>query len=233
MSGNNESIDLASKQRNDRLYSKIVEVPDHTSEAVKYSELFSAIGIQVRPSLFGELFSDEGTTKRRVILNCAVVAPGGSAAIRRWAPEKFAELSDSIAKEYGMNIVLCGSQRESGILGSIRRQMSSRAVVFDSLSLNEALTLLRDADLFVGNDSGLLHMATSLGTPSVGIVGGGHFSRYFPYGVREVIVHHKLDCFECNWHCPFEEPFCLTRIEVEDVLVGIRSVMGYTRAVNR
>jgi len=95
-------------------------------------------------------------------------------------------------------------------------------LIFD-LPLRSVAEVIGNASFFVGNESGLLHIAATLGVPAVGIMGGGHFSRYFPYGSAR-IVSHQLACFECNWRCPFPEPYCLTHITVGQVLEIIESV---------
>jgi ADP-heptose:LPS heptosyltransferase len=58
----------------------------------------------------------------------------------------------------------------------------------------------------VGNETSATHIAVAVGTPSICLLGGGHFGRFVPYpdgvgGTIPVPVHHAMDCFGCDWHC--------------------------------
>jgi ADP-heptose:LPS heptosyltransferase len=81
-------------------------------------------------------------------------------------------------------------------------------------------------DILVGIDSAPSHMAARLGVPAVVVLGGGHFSRYFPYG-SAVVCHAQQDCYECNWRCHRDRVYCLTEITVEQVDRAVRGRASY------
>ncbi len=233
-SGNDELIHASMRQRNNLRYTRIVGVPDHVPERIKYRELLAALAcapeeqfddadflrfVTVPESHVAEEQRAPKTNARFVI-----IAPGGSSAIRRWPWTNFTELADRIVSELGLAVVLCGNQDDLETLRQIAGEMKAHAEVISSLDLPQIISLLRTAATLVGNESALLHLAASLTVPAVGILGGGHFSRYFPYGSAH-IVNNIVDCYECNWHCTFPRPHCITDIPVDQVMDVCRKLL--------
>ena len=228
--GNDEIIHPAVRKRNNSFYSDLLPVEDHIPEKVRYDFLLRSLGITMgggKEALPATMPSDEflGTFPWLGESKYVVVAPGGSAPIRRWPVKAFTMLGDQLARRTGWRIVLCGGSEDRELVTAIASGMKSSPGLFLGEELPAVARLVSSASLFVGNESGLLHVAASCGTPAVGILGGGHFSRYFPYGsVR--IVNHALDCYECNWSCPYPEPYCLTNITVEDAMREAERLIG-------
>jgi len=87
----------------------------------------------------------------------------------------------------------------------------------------------------VGNDTSAVHIAAAVGTPSVCILGGGHYGRFLPYAtetdkqVSPIPVTHQMDCFNCNWQCT--QPHrkgdaapCISNIQVNQVFEAIEKI---------
>lgn len=241
-SGNNECIHPSMRAKNSTYYDYIVEAPDHTSEKDKYSAMWKSISVDHafetdiafsvgrRQDEAVEIYLQREF--HRSISSYIVIGPGGSAEIRQWQEENYVQLADSLIDKTSFDVVLCGEGSEDKRLQSIARRMKNRAAIASSLSLPQVVVLLRKAALFVGNESGLLHLAGALGIPAVGILGGGHFSRYFPYGNMQIVTN-RLPCFECNWSCIFEKPLCITEITVEDVVANIEKLLISTKSLEQ
>ena len=94
------------------------------------------------------------------------------------------------------------------------------------ITLKEAMQIVTNAKLVIGNDTGLIHLAYLSGVPTVCILGGGHFGRLLPWKEfedRVIPVYKQKDCFCCNWQCKYLETSykaypCIERIEPEDIL---------------
>lgn len=98
-----------------------------------------------------------------------VIHPGASDPRRRWPTARFAAVADALA-EKGATIVLSAVGSEAPLAREIAGRMRHHAIDFgDSLSLPALCGLLARASLLVANDTGPLHLALALGTPSVGI----------------------------------------------------------------
>ena len=82
---------------------------------------------------------------------------------------------------------------------------------------------LRQADLFIGSDTGPMHMASAVGTPTVSLMGPSHPDRTGPYGdFHEVLWHAEhLDCGPCLKHPTCEDRACMTAITVDEVVAAV------------
>lgn len=115
--------------------------------------------------------------------NIAVLLPGAQAKYRQWPAHKFKQVAEYLHQAYGMNIILSGSANESGIAGSILSP-DNAGYIQDRLGktgLGELPGLLASARIVVCNDSGTLHMAAAVNTPTVCISNANHYLRFTPY----------------------------------------------------
>lgn len=149
-----------------------------------------------------------------------VMFPGALNAIKMWPAERFAQLADHITANYGARILLCGStsDRERGERICALTSAPPASVIGDT-TLPELAAVLRLSSLYVGNDSGPLHIAAAVDTPTVCILGGGHFGRFLPYGDsnKHRTVYKEMSCYHCNWNCIHETVRCVQEISCDDV----------------
>lgn len=220
-SGNNEIIRQRIRTRNNKYYTTLVDVPDHSPEREKYRILFDSLRIPVKPTARPVVRVPVSGPIHPV----AVIAPGSTSAMRRWPPERFVEVADAVASQHGLRVVLCGDDGQYRLLRSISGMMKAPCKIVSNSSMREVIALIQASRIFIGNDSGLLHVAATLGTAAIGIVGGGHFSRYFPYGRME-IVSNPLPCFECNWKCQFRKAYCVADIPVKAVISHVHRILA-------
>ncbi|TGR61009.1 glycosyltransferase family 9 protein, partial [Mesorhizobium sp. M2D.F.Ca.ET.223.01.1.1] len=90
----------------------------------------------------------------------------------RWQPERFAQVIDTISNETGLSVVLVGGPDEAEANDQIVATVKTPVVnLVGALSLETLLALLKEARLFVGNESGPMHIAAAAGTPVVGLFG--------------------------------------------------------------
>ena len=112
-----------------------------------------------------------------------------------------------------------GDNKQRNRIEEIRAGNNNIKNYAGSLALEEALSVIAISSLFIGNDSGLTHIALFLKIPLVAIIGGGKNEIFFPYRTytKSVFLAHQLDCFKCNWWCKFDQKYCLTELTVENV----------------
>lgn len=116
-----------------------------------------------------------------------IIFPGTSfATYRRWPSERFAEIIDMIVA-HNLTPVLCGSAKEKILVEEILEKLQSsskdRAVnLAGKTNFADMAHLLKKSEFYFGSDTGILHLAVSVGTPTIGIIGSGGFGRFFPYG---------------------------------------------------
>jgi ADP-heptose:LPS heptosyltransferase len=101
-----------------------------------------------------------------------VVHPGASVASRRWPADRFAEVARHLAAK-GRHVVVTGGPDERVLAESVARQanLPESAVLAGRLGLGDLAALVADAALVISNDTGVGHLATAYGTPSVLLFG--------------------------------------------------------------
>jgi len=167
-----------------------------------------------------------------------VIFPGAFHNFRMWPAEKFAEvLSRLVESNHGL-AVLCGGLEERDLCSHIIHLSGKEALnLAGETSLPELVEVIRKAKFLIGNETSAIHIAAAVETPSVCILGGGHYGRFVPYVLEEelcfapVPVTHFMDCFKCNWQCikPHEKDTtvpCILHISVNNVLNALDHVLS-------
>ena len=169
---------------------------------------------------------------------------GGYSTARRWAPERFAQLADTLFHDAGGQLILMGGPEETELHQQIIELMQSEMPVRSFAgkgNIRVAAAILEQADLFVGNDSGLMHLATAVGTPTVGIFGLTNSDAWGPYlggvqGQQVVVVKLDLPCMPCFYRghdlgtpegCMTRD--CLAMLGVEPVATAARRLLRESR----
>jgi ADP-heptose:LPS heptosyltransferase len=108
----------------------------------------------------------------------------GASGRKRWPPERFAELAERLQRAWGARILLLGGREETALARAIAAQMhdDQPIIATGAVSLLTSFALIESCDLFVGNDSSLLHAAAALATPYVGIAGPTSVASFHPVG---------------------------------------------------
>ena len=135
----------------------------------------------------------------------AILHPGSGAfsLARRWPAERYAALADRLIHELGLRVaVLAGTAAgEVELANTVRRSMRAAATTLGGVPTPQELAaLLRHAALFVGNDSGVTHLAAAVETPVVAIFGPTNHRAWGPYppdAAHNVVVREPLACSPC------------------------------------
>ncbi len=97
-----------------------------------------------------------------------------------------------------------------------------------ALTPRESAACFARAKVFLGHDSGPMHLAAAVGTTCVAIFAARNIPRvWFPYGREHRVVYHEVSCMGCGLEtCIVEQKRCLTSISVEEVVAEVRVVLG-------
>jgi ADP-heptose:LPS heptosyltransferase len=144
------------------------------------------------------------------------MAPISRDTIRAWNREGFAQIIRQLHGQRGLATILVGAAEDAPELESIRDTCPDIPVHVCAGTLNfaELAAMARHSEVFIGVESGPLHIAMAAGIPSVCIMGGGLFGQFFPYGDRKRnrVAHKPLPCYGCQWKCIHETVRCLQEI---------------------
>jgi ADP-heptose:LPS heptosyltransferase len=110
-----------------------------------------------------------------------VVHPGSNDARRRWDPENFARVADTLNEQFDVEIVLTGADSDAKEVMAVAQAMKTEPInLLDQLDLSAFIGLLSQTRLYVGNDSGPLHLALASGTKAVGIFMAENMNNFLP-----------------------------------------------------
>lgn len=163
--------------------------------------------------------------------NYYIFSLGASLKGKCWEVEKFRELYLKKFKENGLKLVLVGSNSEVELGNKFLETLDKKNIInlVGKTNLFELIYLVKKANLVVGNDSLIIHLAGIYKIMNICIIGGWHYQRFLPYPVEskianQVVVTTKiLNCLNCNFKCKYKDiPFrCIKNIKVEDVIKKI------------
>ena len=170
---------------------------------------------------------------------------GGYSTARRWAPERFAQLADTLYSSVGGQLLLLGGPEEAELHQHIIDMMHSEMPVRSMAgkgSIKVTAALLEQVDLFIGNDSALVHLAVAAGTPTVAIFGLTNAQAWGPFadekaGQQALIVRLNLPCMPCFYRghdlgtpegCATRD--CLALLGVDPVATAARRLLKKTKS---
>ncbi len=150
------------------------------------------------------------------------VFTGATVLERRWGVDNFALVSKLLSKE-GIRTVVVGGNAEIEDAMEFER-IAGRENVLNFVgrtSLMETAAVISQVDLFITGDTGLMHIAYGVGTPTVSLFGAGIQKKWAPIGKRHITINRNLSCSPCTRFgytpkCPYDIK-CLRDITVEEV----------------
>jgi lipopolysaccharide heptosyltransferase I len=169
-----------------------VTPPEHALHVVEqYLALLEPLGvaeakpefhIPARPEAerrMEEFLGGQGITRHDTLI---ALNPGAGRANKRWPVPHMRALAERLGAEPGVHVLLLWGPGELDMARQIRDGLSVKAILAPPTDLDELTALLRRSALLVANDTGPLHLAAALGTPSLGLYGPTPAQRNRPYG---------------------------------------------------
>ncbi len=161
------------------------------------------------------------TLKEHGLREFAILNPGAGWGSKCWPAQSFGELAQRLAASGIASVVNYGPGEEA--LAAAVEEASKGGAQRLSCSLSELIALTRRAALFVGGDTGPLHLAVAVNTPSVALFGPTDPARNGPYGGRAVVVRSPQSVTTYKRSKEFEEG--LASITVDEVLAAASQLL--------
>ncbi len=124
----------------------------------------------------------------------AIINPGGGWPTKLWPTERYAQLADWLSSECGLSSFVTFGPGEEALARAVVSNARSSAVRPLASTLKQFVALARRAALFVGGDTGPLHLAAAGGTPIVGLYGPTSPERNGPFDPQDITVGRDLWC---------------------------------------
>lgn len=165
---------------------------------------------------FAEKFWKENNLNGKTVI---ALNPSGTWETKRWGLEKFAKLGDEIAKNFKAEIlILWGNQKEFEDAQKISSMMEIKPIIPPKTNLKQMASILKRCSFMISNDSAPMHIATAVGTPTLGIYGPTNPYAQGPYGEKHLWVRREdLDCIACNLTKCKIGNICMKELPVETV----------------
>ncbi|MCK5849631.1 MAG: glycosyltransferase family 9 protein [Kiritimatiellae bacterium] len=162
-----------------------------------------------------------------------IIHPGGHTPQKLWHPEKFIELIKGIFSEYDYNIILVGDKADQEIANTIQigtKESSERIIsCCGTLDLAEVAALMKQAEIFIGTDSGLAHLAVALELSSLTLFGPSDHLKWGTSNEKHATVRKSMPCSPCfifGYHKPCRTLDCMKKINPSDVLAVMNKILS-------
>ena len=154
-------------------------------------------------------------------------SPGAAfGAAKRWIPERYSAVGDSLARQEGARIALLGGRDERPLADLVAAGMRAPARnLCGQTTTAEMVGVLGQLRLLVTGDSGPMHVASALGVPVVAVFGPTDWRETAPFGGVSRLVREPVHCSPCKLReCPIDHR-CMTRISADRVLEAARALL--------
>jgi heptosyltransferase-3 len=204
-------------------------------------------GVGDRASWCLSLTSSERARAREVLAEAEgravlAVSVGTKVQSKDWGRERWRALLHAVGEAHpDYALALLGVREEAEVseyaAAGWRAGAGGGAVVLNlcgTLTPRESAACLARSKLFLGHDSGPMHLAAAVGTPCVAIFAARNLPRvWFPYGPGHRVVYHAVECAGCGLEtCVVERKRCLKAIAPAEVLRAVEGALGYTSREN-
>ncbi|MBE0551588.1 MAG: glycosyltransferase family 9 protein [Ignavibacterium sp.] len=133
---------------------------------------------------------------------------------RRWEPEEFAELGKKLISKKNAKVFLFGGPEEDELKSLINSKINSNnSFVIKTEKFLQSIAIMKRCNVFVTNDSALMHIASALGLKVIAIIGPTNQHYIHPWKTEHKIVSLSLDCAPCFFYSP--KPLTCSRTDVQ------------------
>jgi predicted lipopolysaccharide heptosyltransferase III len=148
-----------------------------------------------------------------------ILQPGARYWFKAWPPERFAELADHLTSQYGCQVLIGGSEQDLDLAQQIRQMTKCSPVIMAGrTTIKQFAAVANKAALFVGSDSGAMHIASAVGAPVVALFGPSNPREWTPRGGPVEVLYKESDCRTCvHPTCTRGEENCMRLITVQEV----------------
>ncbi len=219
------NITVEKALHNEALYSRILDIGKAGGhETIRNRRILKLLGLKPAPVSF---LNHEHPTilafmrKKGIEKPFLLLAPGSRVETKSWPRKRFQTVLDWHLANTSAQVVIAGGPGDVRKAEKLRTECCAPDRVFSfagQLNLVHSVAITGHASLFIGNDSGLAHIAAAQNIPGHVIMGGAHYGRFFPYPDGHSLHVHtfRLPCFGCDWKCVRTRPECVQRTKIPE-----------------
>jgi len=211
------------KKFSENNYDLIIRLNDENPRLTRWENIERKIGVRI--NTYPEI-----KIERKPENNLIGISIGAGWKCKRWPVEYFEKLVEYLEKK-GVEVWVFGLPSEK----------INRGKDFTGNSLKKCIENLKKCSLFIGNDSGLLHLSLAIGIPSIGLFGPTLPEKLYNNNPLLYPIKSKIECQGC-WNrrlmkhpgiCPYGIPECMEKIKVEDVIKMVEFLMNKNKGIGK
>jgi lipopolysaccharide heptosyltransferase I len=212
--------------------------PERISRFQRNLLLLKGVGVEVKEPKYSlhipaedreyvaSFFKASSESFRRPLI---AIHPGTSAKalFKRWIPDRYAQLADRLVRDLKASVLFTWGDGELEGVEGIRKQMKEPSLLGpQTVSLPQLGEVYRHCDLYVGGDTGPMHIASLMGIPAVVIYGPTNPIENEPFG-NHIKVRKEVGCNPCHeYSC--RELLCMKAISADEVFEATKNMLGRT-----
>ena len=155
----------------------------------------------------------------------AVLHPFTSWSTKNWPLKKYKRLTDRFVNDHQLKVIFTGSKADRIPIEKITDNNNNIINLAGEINLLELAYLFSKASLFVGGDTGPMHLAAARRIPVIALMGPTNPSRNGPYGDNNVVIQKNIDCTNCwNKNCDKQNQ-CMELITVDEVFSATKKFL--------
>jgi heptosyltransferase-2 len=227
----------------DRMFTDVLNEPSPKHEVQRNLDLLRFLGGRVRHENLALWLGKQDERGAEILLEqhgvgteepLVAIAPGAGSPRRRWPLPNYAELALWLRQHFAHVVVVGGDEDISMAKELVQRVGPGVVNAVGQLTLRQTAALLRRCRLFIGNDTGPMHMAAAVGVPVVEIschpltgslTHANSPVRFGPWGVPHRILRPLRAAPACENGCNSNEPHCIVSVFVDQVKRAVRSLV--------
>ena len=213
-----------------------VQEQDNKHATAHYFDMLHAIGIPAEDQQLELFLAESERADAATLLDTAGVSdmglkvgffPGAGWKLREWMPERFAAIGDKLVERFDADILIFGGQKETELVQAVVNLMKAPAIPFaGNLQVRQLAACIEKCDLFLTNDTGPMHIAAAVGTPTVSLFGPGNHIRFQPLGKQHQLIRYDVPCNPCKQFTDkCKDNICMKGIGVDEVWQSVSSAL--------
>lgn len=220
------------------LLTKKVKYDKQKHESLCFLDVLKADNIDVKDYYLETWINEESKIKvDKILIKNGIINEENKIAInasasnenKMWDINNFAKIVEYLSNEKNIRVIFIGAEIDKKIYKNMKyeKELKIKPVnLCGELNIQDSLALLKKVKFIIGNDSGNLHMASSAGTPVIGLYGPMPFEKWKVIGGNNICLKADLDCMPCSLKkkCKNNNE-CMKKISVDDVKKAVDEML--------
>jgi len=154
------------------------------------------------------------------------LGPGSKMSSKLWPLDRYIEVAKTLDSKYRLNFLAFGGPDEKGDCERLCKELSRSVNAAGMLTIRQSAAVFENCCIYLGNDTGTMHIAVSGGVPCVALFSARDWpGRWYPYGKQHTVLRFATPCEGCMLETCDRHNECLVSITTEQVLSSTQALL--------